>query len=319
MYTHDSITRVKKQSLKLAYLYYLCSRELEAGNKYETKALRVKQCSTMWHGLMDPKNGGFYHLQTYGCNDRMCPMCAMRKSRAIAAQAMAILPGILAAAPGRVAVLVTLTIKNVPSDELEGAIQALLDAWTAMRMRSIVRFHTPAWARSIEVTRNPDTGDWHPHVHIIAVVDDPELVKPGPWKAAWQAAADLSYTPVIDARQVKSKKGVYEISKYISKLSVLLDLPLGEAYDSILKLQDVVHGRQLRAFGGEWQKARRLAKMVDVDVMDDGQLDAAAAALDGDDSRSTLVPVVLWWSGLEYWVQYSSAVKGGPQTVAERS
>ena len=320
MYTHNSITRVKNQSLKLAYLYYLRSIELDSA-RFESKAWRVKQCSTFWHGMMDVRNGEFSHLQAYGCKDRMCPMCAMRKSRAIAAQAMAILPGILAAAPERVAVLVTLTIKNVPFDELEGAIDALLEAWTSMRMRRIVRDHTPAWARTIEVTRNMDTGEWHPHVHIIAVVDDPLLLKPARWQSAWKAAAGLAYTPIIDARKVTSKKGVYEISKYISKLGVLLDLPLGEAYDSVLKLLEAVDGRNLRAFGGEWLKARRKANMVDVDVMDDGQLDATAAALDGDVNRPSLVPVVLWWSGLEYVVQVQpdSAVKGGPQAVAERS
>ena len=310
MYSHYTLRKAKLQSGTLAYIYYLLAKET-GESRYFSRSLRVSNCSVFWSGKKCTHCGTLHSMHTYGCKDRLCPICATRKSRAIAAQAMQILPGILDADKTRTCILVTLTVKNVHADSLSAALDGIIRAWDTIKDYRVVRSSMVAWARNIEVTRNPSNGTYHPHVHVLAVVTSEELTSFVTWKALWKNANNLDYSPIVDVRPVTSSQGIYEVSKYVSKLGLMLGDHLGAAFDTVKTLAGVVYRRRLRSFGGEWAKARRNLKMKDVDSLDDGELDQVANSYDDEECSScgaSLLPVVLSWSGLTQDYSESSRV-----------
>jgi len=76
-------------------------------------------------------------------------------------------------------------------------------------------FPAIGWVRSLEITRNPQTGQAHPHFHCLLMVTSSywkkeNYINQKQWGQYWQEAMRLDYQPMVDVRAVKGKDG----SKY---------------------------------------------------------------------------------------------------------
>lgn len=300
----------KLQSQQLAYILYLQSLELQGQEAAQAaaRAARTAACSEYWQGYQCPVCGRLHNMITYGCKHRLCPVCAVRKSRAVAAQAMQVVDQIARVAAERHETydfcLLTLTQRNVEAEFLSAEIDHMLEAWSSIRYLRQVRRDLVGWARTIEITVNESDGSFHPHIHCILIVrHGSALASADTWRKLWADAMRLDYIPICDCRPIESLGAVYEVSKYVSKLGRILDMPLGRAYDAISAIGEATHWRRLRSYGGIWSKIRRQLHMQEVDLMDDGTLDAVGALIDSRckcHCGADLEPVALMWAGMDY-------------------
>lgn len=157
--------------------------------------------------------------------------------------------------------------------------------------------------RTLEITRNAETGLWHPHVHLLVIVparyfqhrsglyiDQPE------WAALWRKFARLDYDPVIDVRALKGvgggpladlgRKSLAEVTKYCTKPSDLVTFDEdGEPYpvdaEGLKALYDALHGRRLVGMSGALQALAKELRLADPD---DDEADLSGADSFPDDA-----------------------------------
>lgn len=198
------------------------------------------------------------------CKMRLCPICSVRRSRKIAAQAIGAYEhmqskGVLTDCNG---LLVTLTQPNCAAGNLAESIDALIAAQTSLLAVRAIRRSMKAMARNVEVTYNPDTDTWHPHVHMIVWAHNADYATLSSWKwwrQAWQKVMRLSTEPICDVRPLHTETdAVYEVSKYVSKMQSLLDnIPSDLACERIFELHKAIDRRRILTYTGEWRIARK--------------------------------------------------------------
>lgn len=160
----------------------------------------------------------------YFCGQRLCSGCAWRAA-VKSAQCVAAISGALQD-EGRVMLMVTLTVPNVPADELRATIQHINASWTRLTKRQRYK----PWAdsiRKIEVTYNARTDTYHPHLHAIA------YVTPGYFRGQSYIARDkllsdwreVTRNPAITqvdirrCRDMGNSSAILEVAKYSAKAS----------------------------------------------------------------------------------------------------
>lgn len=110
------------------------------------------------------------------CNKRTCPYCAKRIANANERRITKTLEKANAAKISRDKVgykliSITLTVPNCTGPELRGEIMNILRALRSMlRHDNALSEITKGYAYGAEITRNGDTGLYHPHIHLIAAV-----------------------------------------------------------------------------------------------------------------------------------------------------
>lgn len=215
------------------------------------------------------------------CRDRLCPMCQWRKSLVTFHQLSEIMDRVDADHPNEfIPIFLTLTMKNVPNAELGAAITRILQAWSRMMNKSNRRKPwrvTAGWFRSLEITYNPDTAEWHPHIHAILLVpadyftDADKYIDHDAWVAEWRRALRADYDPSVDVRTIKAERAhaVAEVSKYAVKPGEWVNLDDVDGTDERVGLLAVeLKGRRLTAFGGVMKEARAALKQEDAETAD---------------------------------------------------
>jgi plasmid rolling circle replication initiator protein Rep len=118
------------------------------------------------------------------------------------------LPEIQAQYPTARWIFVTLTVKNCLVSELRKILTWMNAAWVRLIQRKI--FPALGFIKSIEVTRGAD-GTAHPHFHCLMLVPagyfSKGYISHAEWASLWQSCLKVDYTPVVDVRVVKGKKG----------------------------------------------------------------------------------------------------------------
>lgn len=230
-------------------------------------ARRMSHCATRlglrW--LPDQEGEQAWKLQSAGlCGARLCPFCEWRRTKAWRRRLIEGLGRFHADYPTHKGVFLTLTVRNCDLSDLRDQIGQLHAAY--MRMTKCAFFPTTHWFRRTEVTVRPfgesdapgrrarmsiewdrlANGDYrgcrwqaHPHLHVLALVPASYFshgyVKQSEWRAQWQMAARLDYTPVVDVRRTKARPGNVEpesedvgasceAAKYMAKATDLLKL-----------------------------------------------------------------------------------------------
>lgn len=296
--TQSDMERSKRMAVDLGNVYAAGSA-LVGAQWLKKRADRVRGCSDVWAGYVCSHCGAVTHMHAYGCGDRLCPICTVRKSRATAAQALAVVDKLV----GR-PVLLTLTQRNVEGQVLAGCLRDMSTAWSKMRRLRYIDRNITAWAKTTEITYNRYRKDYHPHIHIIAYVraDDTTMLRADYWANTWQQCMDLDYTPIVDVREVTDDhSAVYEVSKYLSKTHSLLSLPYDDKVAAITTIAVATKGMRMRSYGGDWRKYRSRLGQRDPDDMSVAELDAASTSL--DEMTCCDVPMtqmVMAWSGYEY-------------------
>ena len=203
--------------------------------------------------------------KAYLCKDRLCPICAWRRSLKIYAQASAVMTE--AVNQGYKFVFLTLTVKNVKSDSLDNTIQQMMKAFSKLRRRTafIKAFH--GFFRALEITYNQKTDEYHPHFHIILAVKKSYFrskfyLEQEQIAQMWKESMNLDYTPIVDIRTFKSAtkkelaKSTAEVAKYTVKDSDYLirdnqgDIDEERTDKVVYTLAEALFNKRLIAWGG---------------------------------------------------------------------
>lgn len=241
-----------------------------------------------------------YSLKLYQanfCKVRLCPMCAWRRSLKIFGQVSRVMTAVQEQ-DSYDFIFLTLTCRNVPSDELSNQLDILFKAFSALSRRKMFKSAVKGWFRCLEITHNWESGTFHPHFHVVLAVnksyfDDKRLyISHDKWVDMWRSCLSVDYEPVVDVRRFrKSKCGVgkevAEVAKYAVKPS---DLFLKDKYGEIVEsrsdevisvLDKALANRRLVAFGGV---LKDIHKKLNLDDIEEGDL----VMTDVDDMREDL-------------------------------
>lgn len=224
---------------------------------------------------------GEVHLHNANfCRERLCPMCAWRRSLKIYYQVSKVMDKFQILYPDYKPIFLTLTVKNVSARFLSSTLDNMFKAWrnlTDKRSKVGKMFSKvfPAWFRSLEVTHNSVTDEYHPHFHVILFARESyftgrDYLNTRDWVKMWRSALGVDYNPVCFVEAVNSgANAIKEVSKYSVKDTdyITEDSELMDKLVSVLSA--ALKGRRLYAFGG---RLRKIAHDVSVDVDDDTDL-----------------------------------------------
>ena len=236
------------------------------------KAARCRDCGTVLVFDECPVDAQKKLKHANFCRQRLCPMCAWRRSLKWAAEASKVLHAAAAEHPEWGYVMLTLTQRNVPGGDLTAEISRILRGWDKLTHRK--EFGAAAgWLRVLEITHNDRTEEWHPHIHALLAVT-PEYfrgrgyVSHARWVALWRAVLRLDYDPSVEVHRVKARHNgdaldaaAREVGKYTIKDSDLLGGK--DSNERVDILDRALKGRRLIAWGGGLREiARQVAPEV---------------------------------------------------------
>lgn len=219
---------------------------------------RMKDCADTIVSDVCGKCEGRYIIQTNFCRDRLCPVCSWRRSRRLARRLSEIITANEAEKHSRY-IFLTLTVRNVPWEDLSKQIEVIMESWRRMDKRIKRAAAVMGWVRTFEVKRSREYSDAHPHLHILLQVPPgyfdkdsglhyhkkDELIR------QWRECLRAEYSPSIAINAVKDTdyeigRVVSEITKYIAKDSGIEGLS-----DSDFRYYvEAVHGVRSWSTGG---------------------------------------------------------------------
>ena len=129
------------------------------------KAERIRACGRNAWVEYSPSH---HKVRVVGnfCGNRLCPACRAKRARDIAHR----LEMLTGKADGFALKLITLTMKHSSDTLLEQMCK--LRAWfRRLRSRPVWKNNVTVGVAIAEVSRNEETGHWHPHLHIIALAN----------------------------------------------------------------------------------------------------------------------------------------------------
>lgn len=240
------------------------------------RAHRMSNCSTYLEYEISLETGGIRLKRANLCRDRLCPTCNWRLAIRRAAEMQKTIKTIAAADPTAVGLLLTLTVRNCPADRLRWTIQHISQSFTRLRKHRLFARKIMGYARSIEITYNPATDTYHPHIHALLIVPREYLNAPisqTEYARMWQKAAALDYLPIVDIRRTYApptddtaaddmlapemqvitarvselEEGTKEAVKYFVKPAALRAILASEDLD---ELAIALSGHRLIAYGG---------------------------------------------------------------------
>lgn len=271
----DKYTSKKQRTFTLADSYERLG--------YETKSQRTRNCGSFLSFAREVRPGlEMSKARLYWanfCKDRLCPMCSWRRSVKLFQNLARIID---VTGTDYTYLLFTLTVPNVPGDELRLAIDELLNGFKLfMKYKEISRICL-GWSRTLEVTRNRVKNTYHPHIHVLAAVPKGYLkshyyLSHKRILELWQRAMKDDSIKFVNVKLVKDFHGeladdnkkligaVKEVSKYTVKDSDYLDTPNDwELTDEVVQtLSTALRGRRLHALGGVFKEIARTLELQD--------------------------------------------------------
>jgi len=238
--------------------------ELLFGTMYHAHALRMMSCSenltfTQSH---NPETGELKLKlnQVYLCKVRHCPLCSRARSRVWKARLHEGIPKFVADYPTAKFILLTLTWLNIPITELRDSLNGSSKAFDRLMKRRGVKPYVLGYIRTMEVTRNAETGEVNAHYHVILAVTpnyySRGYISQALWATMWQESLKVSYTPNVYVQAVKPNpnlvndptglaSSIMEVSKYCVKHTDML-----HDRDWLVELTTQLHGTKHIVLGG---------------------------------------------------------------------
>lgn len=265
----------KKQSLYLSDIYY------ELYGNLNTKAQRCKNCGSEL--IFKKYSDGELKLHSANfCKIRLCPMCSWRRSLKIYGQVSKIVDE-LEKSKEYEYLFLTLTLKNCKSYDLTKNIDLMFKSFNLLTKRKQFKNSIKGFFRNLEVTYNIKNNEYHPHFHVLIVVnktyfnDVKYYLSQKNWTNLWKSCLNIDYNPIVDIRKVKkiNSKTVAEISKYAVKSSDYLIKDKFKNIDKELSMNVVetldksLTNRRLTTFGGI---LKDIHKKLNLDDQENGNL-----------------------------------------------
>lgn len=257
-----------------------------------------------FHGAQVQTSYKLYHANF--CKDRLCPMCAWRRSYKIYGQVSRIMTYL---GDKYRYIFLTLTVPNCQPAQLNGKITDMMHGWH--RLVKYKRFESAVlgFYRALEITRNKKNGTYHPHFHVVLAVAPSyfhkfDYIQQSEWLNLWRRAMKDNTITQVDVRVMRDKKtgctsgvalasAVAESAKYAVKSSdyIFADPRLTDSIVAILA--DALFHRRLTAYGGVFADAY---KELGLDDPEDGDL----VHLDQEAIREDIATMILrykWSAG----------------------
>lgn len=268
----------KQNNLKLVELYKQAIKI--SPNVISPKRLQdLADCASQLEYLQDAE-GNKKLYKTYFCRVRLCPMCQWRRSLKLFSQVSKITDYINQNNQVRY-LFITLTQKNCCGSELVQEINKINKSFSLLvdktkRVQPATKFKKMllGYIKSTEVTYNPKTKTYHPHLHCIFAVqgeyfNKENYINKNSWRAIWADLLKVDYLPQVNVQAIKparQQKAVAELAKYPAKVSSILNLPQAQAVQVIIDLTTLCYKRRFVAFGGIFKKTKALLKLQDVEA-----------------------------------------------------
>lgn len=155
-------------------------------------------CGTLRHKLTDARF----------CRVNLCPVCAWRKQLAWRGRFFRAVPKIRESHPTARWLFVTLTVQNVPVQQLSRAIADMNTAWNRLRNRKT--WPALGYLRALEVTRETKRPDFaHPHFHALLLVPpnyfSRNYLSQAQWREMWRESLRADYEPSVNVKAIKPK------------------------------------------------------------------------------------------------------------------
>lgn len=248
--------------------------------------------------------GSLHIARTNLCRDRLCPLCAWRLSLQRIGELMQCLDVIYSRAGGPVAAaMLTLTVRNVPIEQLSATITGMFAGWDKLTRRRSVRAWVQGYGRSLEITKAAD-GTYHPHIHALLLWSPgyDYAISQRRWCELWKQSCKLSYTPIVDIRAAYShdqgaeswqrvQAAAVEATKYALKGDTLAGVPDAD----LPAMAAAIAGRRLLSYGGILRTVRAELAM----ATEDSPTDVADMAIECPKcgSTDTILLAYTWAAG----------------------
>jgi len=268
---------------------------------FQNIADHIRNCSGYLGFALVPDENGEEKLKltrVYFCRARYCPVCQWRRQLVLKAKFTEALECIYERRPDVRWVFLTLTVKNVPIEELRTTIKDMNSAWIRLMRRKDVK-GILGWAKAVEVTRGTD-GDAHPHFHILLMVKPSYFtgkyyISQRKWTQMWRECMKLDYTPIVHVQAVKNneKKAIAELMKYSVKPSDLV-----KDAEWLMDLTTQTKNLRFISFGGELRKTFKFLRDLEKHLGNTDEMtfvDEDEEGVDIDMSLKNLEPEV-WFS-----------------------
>lgn len=250
----DKSTNKKRKNGVLAYFM----EKLVSEHRLSENMLQlVKECNTFMMMIADETLEKKKQHKGNTCKNRFCPVCAWKKSRKDAL-ALSVMMAYLKLEEKKEFIFLTLTAPNVEADELEDEINHYNQSFQRLMQRKEVKNVVKGYVRKLEITYNKERNDYHPHFHVLIVVnksyftDKNYYINRDRWLQLWQQSTKNDTITQVDVRKVRNSKDnkVFEIAKYSAKDSdYLINQDVFEVFYKALK------GKRLIVYSGLFKEA----------------------------------------------------------------
>lgn len=263
----QKITQKKEHSIAI-------SKKLIAIGE-RNRGLRMKACNTEIQLYRCKCCGKTKILNAHLCRDRLCPTCQYLLSVKRYNQMIKTIDNIenIGAYDWR---FVTLTIRNCYPEKLEDTISKMLKAWDKFCKRRLIKRILSGAARSLEITYNKASGQFHPHLHILCAFKKNSALSLRELSEFWQESLNIDYLPECDIKEPYSKTddkisaAVIECFKYATKSKEVAEMPLS----SFAFLVNALRGCRLLSFCGIIREARKKIGIIENDEAEQEVLDS---------------------------------------------
>lgn len=240
---------------------------------YNDKAQCIDECGTFVE-LFTDEQGVEKIARSNFCRERLCSVCAWRRQAKFLATTEPALRKIDTETAGRAKyIFLTLTMQNCAGSALSSAITQMLKAWDRIYKRKPFSSHCKGAIRNLEVTYSKSEKTYHPHLHILALMDNVyfrkgNYIETGELALMWKHALNVDYTPVVHMESIKSSHACespvlsasLEVMKYSLKTT---DYAISPRVTETLML--ALKGRRLISFSGLIAQARKDLKFSDIE------------------------------------------------------
>lgn len=256
-----------------------------------SRAHRVADCGTFLEFVRVNENEKFKLQRANFCRDRLCPLCAWRRTYKIFGQVSKIMDII---ADKFAFLFLTLTVPNCTADKLPSTITRLTNAFHKLVNYKSIKRAVKGYFRALEVTHNTNVRSnsydtYHPHFHIILAVPfdyfnihNNLYINHEKWLDLWRRAYGDPTITQVDIRRCKVKEkpdgeqaayelkklssAVAECAKYSVKSTDYLIAENNKMTDAaVTAFLDGLGGRRLCGFGGIFEKVRRELQLDDAE------------------------------------------------------
>lgn len=207
------------------------------------------------------------------CKNRFCPMCAWRQTKKDALK-ISIIMEFIKKELDLDFIFLTLTAPNVKAENLNEEIKKYNKSFKKLSERKEFKKISKGYARKLEITYNQERNDYHPHFHVIIVVNksyftDKTYISKKKFLKLWQECMDDESITQVDVKKIDSndKKSISEIAKYGAKDSDYMYSQ--NVFDVFYK---ALKGKQLVTYSGVFKdglkafKEGQLDKYKDIDL-----------------------------------------------------